>query len=109
MGIWRDHSNDIQQNRYYLKLDSSYYPSTIETGIEGKDYVLLNQGINAVAFNSENGNIVVNGKEYVADLYIANVMDYWQFNGKRTDYILEYGLWEENLNADILKQLTNVK
>jgi len=109
MGIWRDPTNKNKDFRYYLKLDSSYFPTSTETGIEGKDYVLLNQGINAIAFNSNNGNIVVNGKEYFADLYVASSMNYWQFNGKRTDYILEYGLWEDNLDADILKQLTNVK
>lgn len=108
MGIWRDPTNKNKDFRYYLKLDSSYSPTSIKTGIEGKDYVLLNQGVNAIAFNSNNGNIVVNGKEYFGDLYIAGSMNYWQFNGKRTDYILEYGLWEDNLDADILKQLTNV-
>ena len=95
--------------RYYIKLDASYSPSSNQKNIEGIDYVLLNHGINAIAFNSTNGSIFVNGKEYDAELYVASSMEYWQFNGKRTDYILEYGLWQENLDADILKQLTNVK
>ena len=102
-------SEQQKTSNYIVDLVEPSAFGVYEDLVEGLDIVTLTYGINKFAFNTDSNKIFINGKAYTTDQpgYNAQFIRAISFNGKRQDYILEWGTWADSLENDLLLQLTN--
>lgn len=104
--------NDIE-DAYKFQLSGI----NVSTQSDEKDYAALPVGTLKIAFNSSSEWIWINGTKYQKGSPLSTMAtsdfapsrtNFWKLQAKRYDYLLEWGLWSENLIESELKTLTSI-